>query len=294
MTGRAFKASLLLGTLILLTCCSKELFKSLTELKQLQQQLVNQFHEKRINVNLHNSDSLVVTFINSPLNQGDRTERMKRAQETALFVTRNYPSAKQLRGIGVSFALQETRFLVVNYFESVDWFPFDRNGALIPDVEPGQPEDVQRAVVRYSKQRNETEVELARVQLDGDVDLGLGLALVPHFTVPGDAQAANRTPHLPKWVGLEFASYAKEKRYSYDSPLKIRGDGKMIYTGTARLMSSSMNNGSAREFLSQRISYEQFREMTKAGEVTIILGAKEYPLTSDQLAGLRDMQRYAE
>jgi hypothetical protein len=294
MTGRALKAFLLLGSLLLLTCCSQGLFKSLTEINQLQQQLVNQFHEKRINVNLYNSDSLTVTFINSPLNQGDRTERMKRAQETALFVTRNYPPARQLQSIAVSFAVQEKRYLIVNYFASIDWFPFDRNGALIPDVEPGEPEDLRRAVVRYSKQRNESEVELTRVQLDGDVDLGLGLALVPHFTVPGDAQAANHTPHLPKWVGLEFASYCKEKRYSSDSPLKIKADGKVIYTGTARLMSSSMNNGSASEFLSQRISYQQFREMARAGEVTIILGAKEYPLTSDQLAGLRDMAKYAE
>jgi hypothetical protein len=217
---------------------------------------------------------------------------MKRAQETAIFVTRNYPSANQLRSLGVSFAVQETRFLIVHYFASIDWFPFDRNGAPIPDGQPDATEDARRAVVRYSKQKNETEVELTRVQLDGDVNRGL--ALVPHFTIPGDVFAANRAPQLPRSVGLEFASYSKEKLYSSDSSLKITADGKVIYTGMARLMSSSINNGSASEFLSQRISYEQFRKMAKAGEVTIILKSKEYRLTSDQLAGLRDMRKYAE
>lgn len=297
MSLRPILSFLLMSSLILLTCCTntKEFFNSTSEINQLQRKLVTHFRETDINVNLHNAESLSVTYTNSPLNQSNRTERLKRAQETAHFIARHYPSVSRLRGIGVSFVLKQTRFLVVHHFESVDWFAFDKNGALIgPEYPTGvyESDDVRRADVRFSPQRNETDVQLTSVQLEGD--LNRGLALVPHFTVPGDVFAASHQRVQPRSVGLEFASYSPKKVYSSDSRLLIKADGKVVYSGTARLMSASENNGTGTEFLSQQISYEQFRQMASAADVMIRLGLKEHRLTSDQLEGLRDMMKYAE
>jgi len=298
MTARAFKTCLLIASLTLFTCCSKDSLKSYAEINQLQQQLANHFQEERVKVRLedsYRSEWLVVTFSNSPFHHRERAERMKRAQETALFVTQHYPRVKEMQKIQVAFFFKRTRFLIFDRVEpdTLDWFDFDTNGAPMPEFDPYQGrDDFRRANVRYSKERNQTEVDITRVQLAGD--LNRGLTLVPHFTVPGNVLAENQPRRAPRSVGLELASYSPNKLFSSDTRLTISAEGKTIYNGTARLMSSTEHDGTWTEFLSQQISYEQFSHMATAGVVSIGLGSQRYQLTSYQLEGLRDMKKYAE
>lgn len=55
----------------------------------LREQIATQFHEARVQVNVIGSGTVVVTFINSPLNGASSEEKQKRADEVAAFVMKN-------------------------------------------------------------------------------------------------------------------------------------------------------------------------------------------------------------
>jgi len=55
----------------------------------LREQIATQFHEARVQVNVIGSGTVVVTFINSPLNSASPEEKQKRADEVAAFVMKN-------------------------------------------------------------------------------------------------------------------------------------------------------------------------------------------------------------
>ena len=280
---------------ILLSACATNPLRSLTELASLRAKLINEFHEQNINVTLHDT-TLWIAFINSPLNNSP-TERAARAQQTAIFVKNHYQSSNPVREVWVFFMFEETRFVVFHYYRTIASFGFNRNGDALVFGPPDpkyirESNDPRHAEVRYSRANDETDIQVTRVQLEGNLDRGL--ALVPHFTVPGNALASGWKATSPGLVGLEFASYSDAKIYSESTVLAITSDGRMVYSGVARLLSSSSDNGTTTEFLSQRITYDQFLQMARAGNVRIKLGAKSYQLSSDQLEGLRDMVRYAE
>jgi len=55
----------------------------------LREQIATQFHEARVQVNVIGKGTVVVTFINSPLNGASPEEKQKRADEVAAFVMKN-------------------------------------------------------------------------------------------------------------------------------------------------------------------------------------------------------------
>jgi hypothetical protein len=64
----------------------------------LREQITTQFHEPRVQVNVIDNGTVVVTFINSPLNGASPEEKQKRADEVAAFVmkhcTRQVPQVR--------------------------------------------------------------------------------------------------------------------------------------------------------------------------------------------------------
>jgi len=52
--------------------------KSLVDLSKLQADIIKEYGDKGVYVNLNNSSSLTITFINSPLNAKGPHERAKR------------------------------------------------------------------------------------------------------------------------------------------------------------------------------------------------------------------------
>jgi hypothetical protein len=82
---------------LLATGCA-QLAKSLVEISRLQAELVKEYGEEGVNVNLTNSRLLTVTFVNSPLNAKGPEERAKRAEQAATFVKQHYPSIDQIAG----------------------------------------------------------------------------------------------------------------------------------------------------------------------------------------------------
>lgn len=55
----------------------------------LRGQIATQFHEARVQVNVIDSGTVVVTFINSSLNGASSEKKQKRADEVATFVMKN-------------------------------------------------------------------------------------------------------------------------------------------------------------------------------------------------------------
>jgi hypothetical protein len=59
------------------------------EMMALREQIAAQFHESHVQVNVINKGTVVVSFINSPLNTASADEKQKRADEVAAFVLAN-------------------------------------------------------------------------------------------------------------------------------------------------------------------------------------------------------------
>jgi hypothetical protein len=277
---------------LLASACSSGLIKSLGDMGRLRQQLIDKYHEPDINVHLQNSQYLSVVFINSPLNQQASAVRDKRAQETAKFVVSHYPAIREIRSIWVSFVTYETRLFIFHYGRSVDAFAFDNTGA---ETSMGRNEkaDDRTPVARFNAARNETDVSITRLQLEGD--LNHGIAMVPHFTVAGNVHDSNSKLGVPSLVVVDFASYADRKIFSEKAKLEIRCDGAPAFTGNALLLTpeDSGSKGSTAQFLEAHIPIQQFAKMGSSRDVKIKLASKEFELSPADINALRAMSDYA-
>lgn len=297
MSSRCQKAaiSLALVSVLITSACSNGLIKSYTGLNALRQQLIEKYHEE-VGVNLQNSRFLSIVFTNSPLNQQDSAKRAQRAAETARFVALNYPGIKEIERIWIHFVAAETRYVVVHFSTTIDAFGFDKNGAAMTfasntEVVPSH-EDLRTPVARFNPSRNETDVSITRIQLDGDMNHGI--ALVPHFTVPGDARRSDTATTAPESVVFDFASYADKPFFSDNAKLEIYCDDRPALNGIARLMSGkpSGNDQSVGQFLSVQISFKLFKRMGESRNVRIVLGPKRFDLLPDDIAALGAMSAY--
>lgn len=281
--------SLALGSALLITGCSSGLVKSLSDLNALRQHLIQKYHDD-VGVNLQNSRFLSIVFINSPMNKQGTAKRAERAQDAATFTALNYEGLQSIERIWISFVASETRFIVFHYSEGIESFAFDKNGVPVNAV-PVNP-DARTPVATFSSARNETDISVTRLQLEGDLDHGIALA--PHFTVPGKLDPSGKAP-MPKAVTFDFASYAKRKIFSKSSPLIIQGDDKAIYLGSAELLIPDVagpNADSAPQFLRAEVPFEQFVTIANAHKVRIKLGPKEFQLAPEDVRALRGMAAY--
>ena len=282
--------TLTLGSALLTAACSSGLVKSLAGLNALRQQLVQKYHDD-VGVHVQNSRFLSIVFNNSPLNQQDPAKRAQRAQETARFAALNYQGIKEIDRIWVYFVASETRFIVFHYSRSIDAFRFDKNGMPISSG-PDTREDIRAPVAKFNSSRNETDVSVTRLQLEGDMKHGI--ALVPHFTVPGDARQPGTPTTVPESVVLDFASYADKPVFSDNAKLEIHCDDRVALKGFARLLSGkeSGDDATVPQFLSARISFRLFKRMAASRNVRITLGPKRFELVPDDISALEAMSAY--
>ena len=297
MSSRSKKAviSWALVSVLMTSACSNGLIKSYAGLNALRQHLIEKYHED-VSVILQNSRFLNIAFTNSPLNQQDSVMRKQRAAETARFVALNYSGIKEVDRIGIYFMASETRYIVVHYITSIDAFSFDKNGVAVafapnPEVAPSH-EDLRTPVARFNPSRNETDVSITRIQLDGDMNHGI--ALVPHFTVSGDARRSDTATTAPESVVFDFASYADKPFFSDNAKLEIYCDDRLALNGLARLISGkpSEKDQGPGQFLSVQISFKLFKRMAESRNVRIVLGPKRFDLLPDDIAALGAMSAY--
>ncbi len=279
---------LALGLCLLAFACSSGSLKSLRNTARLRQQLIDKYHEQDINVSLRNSRFLFIAFVNSPLNKNDQAQRARRAQETATFTASNFPTIKEIETIGISFFEAESRFFVYHYSKNLGFFAFDRYGVAVNSG--GSDEDPRKPVVRFNSARNETDVSITRLQLEGDMNHGI--ALVPHFTFKGNARDASRS--APDSVVFDFASYADARVFQGDAKLDIRCDEIAVFSGSARLLTpqDSASEGSTAQFLTAQIPALQFSKIGTARQVKLKLGRKDFELSPEDVKALRTMSSY--
>jgi hypothetical protein len=295
----AWRSVSLTWTLLLLcllaTGCGGQLAKSLVEISRLRGELVKEYGEQGVNVNLNNSTSLIITFINSPLNAKGPQDRARRAGQTAAFVSSRYPSIEKIDDIWVGFVRQETRFIVLHYSESLEFFGFDKKARPLITTPEGlpatTPDNSLRPVAVYSQASNETEVRITNLQLAGD--LKQTLSVVPHFTVPGDATGVRRSALSPQSVGFDFASYSEKSLFPGEPKITFLADRKPVFETSAQFSTSkNPDDGVFFESLYLQVPYPAFRRLTTGKEVTIMLGQNEYRLTDEQVQALRAMMGY--
>jgi hypothetical protein len=286
--------SRLLSFLIVFVCfsavsCGKQL-AALSDLSQLHSALVEQYGETGVNVNLESGNILSVTFINSRLNDQAPGQRASRAQETAVFVKQHYSSVASLDEIWVGFMRQKTRFLVVTYTEPLEYFTFDREAHPLEKTEPGVDMDYEpvRPTVVYSPVRDETDISISRLQLEGNLENGIALA--PHFIVAGDA-TSGKLSKPPEFVGLDFASYSDISMFPGETQIIFKADGKTVFE-TKSSFSTSKSGDKFSEFLLLQVPYGVFRKMVGSESITLIIGDREFRLTAAQVQGLRAMTEY--
>ena len=102
-----FKRALwLLAFLALCTSCQKvvEGQRLFRDMMVLRGQIATQFHEARVQVNVIDNGTVVVMFINSPLNSASPEEKQKRADDVATFVLKH--STHQIPEVRTFFVTQ--------------------------------------------------------------------------------------------------------------------------------------------------------------------------------------------
>ncbi|HXM50245.1 MAG TPA: hypothetical protein VN956_20555 [Pyrinomonadaceae bacterium] len=296
-SSRWHKAGIILtitGALLSHACLGG--LKSLAGLNALQQRLVNKYHED-VGVQLQNSRFLIIVFNNSSLNDKDPASRQSRAQETAQFVALNYRDINQIQTIWIRFIASETRLIVFHRSRGIAAFAFDRNGkpftgrqqmSLEPEVT-----DPRAPVVRFSSARDETDVSVTRLQLEGDMNHGI--ALVPHFVVPGDARQPGAATIPPESAVLDFASYADKPVFTDNPNLEIYCDDRLALKGYAHLLSANDagDGGNVAQFLTVQTSFKTFRRIADSRNVRIKLGPRRFDLAPDDINALRALCAYS-
>lgn len=270
------------GALLSLACSGA--LKTLGGLNALHGHLKQKYQDE-VAINLQNSRFLSITFINSSLNKSGPDERAARALEAAVFTARNYEDIKSIQQIWISFVASQTRFVFFHYSQGLDSFGFDRNGTPLGD-------DVRTPVARFSADRNQTDVSITRIQLEGNMNKGI--AMVPHFTVAGDARRAGSAAVPPESVDLDFASYAPKPVFAQDAKLEIYCDDRLILKGLAQLRPSgdSSADSTIAQFLSTRFSFRAFQKMGAARSVKIKLESKTFELSPADIDALAGMSSY--
>ena len=295
LSSRSLSLTLVTVVSCLLATGCAQVVTSLGEISKLQAEIVKEYGEPGVNVNLNNSNVLTVTFINSQLNAKGPAERAKRAQQTAEFVKQHYLSIAKLDEIWVGFFRQQTRYIVVTYNEGLGFFGFDKNARALREreefravVKTSDPDPYPTVV--YSPSLKQTEISIMRLQLEGD--LNNGLAIAPHFTVPGDVTGLRRSAAKPKSIGIDFASYSLNSQFPGETKLVFSADNRVVYKTTGVFSTSKQTNGNFSEFLLVQVPYPAFRRLAMGEKLIISLGDKQYELTDEQCAGLREMTRY--
>ena len=287
--------------LCLLTASCSNLVKSLSGLNALRQHLTQKYGDQ-VNLNLHNSRYLNVAFINSQLNHQDRAKRIERAQDAASFVARNYDDIKSIEQIWISFVATETRYLIIHYTQGIDSFGFDRDGARLNAPTVGKDQvvttdvtessDPRAPVARYSRAANRTDISVTRIQLEGDIKRGM--ALVPHYTVRGDARTLGAATTPPDFVVFDFASYADKPLFKQSPPLEIYCDGRLALKSVASLVPTAESgfDETVGQFLSVQVSFQLLQRMASSRRVRIVLGQKQFELLPDDINALAGMTAY--
>lgn len=275
----------LLIALSVLTAGCKEAVKKMGEVQSLAAELSKKFGGDQVFVNLGGPyQTLTITFINSPLNDKTPVERTKRAEETTQLVKAHYKQIQSLNEIWVVFVRQQTRFVFFHYSEVLEVYGFDKLGQRLslpggPGVKIPSP--TFSTGYRYLESTNESDVSADGLQLEGEPGGNKGLVVLVHFKVSGNVRVQKANP--PAKVSFDIASYSDKQEFEEVTSIVFLADGRPI------LKTEGTFSGGNTQFCYLTVAYSDFRKMIAAQQLTIKMGAREYPLTPVQAGELRKM-----
>jgi hypothetical protein len=273
----------------LLTASCGDAIKKLGDLARLQAEIVKEYGEKEVGVNLVD-DTLTITFINSPLNDKTATERAKRAQETATLVSKRYPPIQEVGRIWVGFIRQTTRLVVFHYAEGLSFFAFDQKG--VPLRRPSEVEPTEQySTAAYVSTLKQTDIMIRSLQLEGD--LTNGLSVTPHYTVPGNITAAEPSNVPPKFVTFDFSSSSDKSMFPGAPKVTFLADKKIVYQTEAQFSTSKFGD-KFYETLALPVPYATFIQLTSGKTLTLRMGDREYEFSRAHLNALLELRAYVK
>ena len=286
-----YPLSLVLMSCLLVSGCStaKDLGKTLGDLANVRAELINKFGEKDVNVRVNtfqNRTSLLVTYINSPLNQKTTEERGQRAQETAEIVKQHYHSIKNVGEIWVGFMRVTSRMVIFHWSEMLETRGFDNEARALREpvsapVDPSQPS------VHFIASQNQTEIS-STIQLEGRPDKGV--LFIPHFSVEGNVNKI--TPKPPKVVALDFAAYSEKPKFPSITKIVFLSSDKVVYRAKGEFSMSKISADLYSEFFYLEMPSTSFSEIASGNTIKVRLNDHEYALTESQVLKMQRMADY--
>lgn len=251
------------------------------ELRSLLQRV---FKEENINIKIRDSDSLNISFINSSFNNLPSQEIGIKAWQVAKFARDNY-RPQRFSNVWVSFLESKTYLGVFESTRSLGTYKFEADE--LADALRLPPPAYSASVTRsfYDPGRGVTDVYVENLmQLYGTPQNGL--ALSPHFSVPG------KTIRAPEKVVLDFRHSSTEETFLNKPKLTIAVDGRVIFSGDMEVKQSGREpDGTFSENLTGEIPYRQYSQLIAGKQVKMTLGPKDFELTSEHLAALRELNK---
>ena len=123
MARKLFFAILISCLVVFTTGCIQQL----QDLEPLKEQIVDEYKDENVRLQLHNGNSVGVSFINTPFNDLTQAEQEQKATEIAQFVKYNYDSIDKVDYIFVAFIVHKRYFLLVEYTNALDTFHFEKD-----------------------------------------------------------------------------------------------------------------------------------------------------------------------
>jgi hypothetical protein len=287
MTSRPSVLALLLTLSLILVSCTTP---GIGALKIIHDEIKKQFGEET-SVRFAQGDIqsiLYVTFENSPLNDRDTLARSRLAQKAANVAAKNYTWLRGVDQIWIMFLKIETRLVILNLVEQVDFFRFNNEAKLLKARSIDVPEDNPlRPRATYLKNADQSDIAL-HIQLAGQP--GDGLTLIPHFTVAGNAEEEKASP--PQEVSLDFAFFSRQPNFNRDMRVKFEVDGRSVFETKGKVSRYPADNGMLSEYCYVKIPYNRFKGLLSGEVLKIILGKTDYELTPQQLSALRRMRDF--
>jgi hypothetical protein len=279
---------IVIGVLISLNLSCKETRQTFADLSALRADLIREYRTENINLTIQNSRVLHIAFVNTAFNDLDRQGQQSKAHQVALFAKIHYRAIRSTEGIAVTFLVQKN-YIIFHYTNGLASFYFETRRL---GNEPGvadQQSSSGPVIADYNATADNTDVYLAQnLRLYG-IDGG-GLVALVHFVSPG------RKVSEPGAIKFDFTTDSRKKMFEKDARLVIVTNGHVVFSGTARLTSSTGFEfaGSVDQSLAGEIPYQQFVRMAEGRNTTMIVGSYKFELTNEQLTALRAMKRCME
>ena len=294
MLSRYLVLVVVLVCLLLNGCSSmKDMGRTLGNLGAVQSELVKKFGDKNVQIRANSfrgRTDLIVTFINSPINQKSRVEQFKRAEESAAVVKTLYPDIKKIHMIVVQFAAVKTALVLFHSTRVLDTFVFDNQGKSLQPSNSSEPSSIDPSapLTHYTPSENRTDISSQGILLEGTPEKGL--TLVPHFSVAGNING--RTPQPPNEVSMDFASFADEQKFPNATRVLFITNGKLSYQATGQFTTSKLADGLYSEFLYLKMPTKAFINLTSGDHISVKLEHHTYELDDRCVLQMQRMSDY--